>query len=93
MLERPSGSSWLTRTSAVQPTMPGSGSSPVPPGGRDPEAPVAREAVGQHAPVARLEDVQRERRAGEQDDAEREDGSEAHDRNVRADGVEAGAAG
>ena len=39
----------------------------------DPEASVPREAVGQHAPVARLEDVQRERRAGEEDDSQGED--------------------
>ena len=74
MFERPSGSSWLTRTSAMQPTVPGSGASALGPGRRDAEAPVAGQAVGQHAPVARLEDVERQRGAGEEHDREREDG-------------------
>ena len=75
MLERPSGSSWLTRTSAMQPTVPGVGQSRRRfARRRDPEAPISREAVGQHLPVAWLEDVERERRAGEEDDGEGEDG-------------------
>ena len=77
MFDRPSGSSWLTRTSAVQPTMPGSGASLLGARGRDPEPPVTGEAVGEHLPVARLEDVQRKRRAGEEDDRQRKDG-QAH---------------
>ena len=89
MLERPSGSSWLTRTSAMQPTVPGLGHLARPARRRDPEAPVAGQTVGQHLPVARLEDVQRKRRAGEEDDGEGKDGKpEGHGRNLaeRADG-------
>ena len=39
---------------------------------RDTELPVAGEAIRQQAAIARLEDVQRKRRAGEEDDGERE---------------------
>ena len=53
------------------------------PGRRDPEAPVSRQAVGQHPPVAWLEDVERKRRAGEEDDGEGEDGQpEGHGWNL-----------
>jgi hypothetical protein len=40
----------------------------------DAELSVAREAVGHHAAVARLEDVKREGRAGKEDHCEGENG-------------------
>ena len=58
----------------MQPTVPGSGITSLLPRRRDPEAPISRQAIRQHLPVAWLEDVERERRAGEEDDGEGEDG-------------------
>ena len=74
MLDRPSGSSWFTRISATQPTVPGvRHARRRAPAGVMPNRRSPCEAVGQHPPVARLEDVQRKRRAGKEDDRERED--------------------
>jgi hypothetical protein len=47
-------------------------------GRRDAEPPIAREAIRQQLPVAGLEDMQRKRRAGKENNREGEDG-EAHD--------------
>ena len=57
----------------MHPTAPASGSSRSRSGRGDAEPAVAGEAVGQHAAVARLEDVQRKRRAGKEDDGEGEE--------------------
>ena len=87
MLERPSGSSWFTRISRDAADRPGSGIRVVPSRRRDAEAPVALQAVGQHPPVPRLEDVQRKRRAGKEDDGEGEDGKpEGHEWKVSGSG-------
>lgn len=52
--------------------------------GDDAELPISPLTVVEQAPVAMLEDVQRKRHAGEEDERQREEGekSRSHDRNL-----------
>ena len=95
MFERPSGSCCVRphlRHAADRSRV---GDSLRRPGGRDPEAPVRSETVGQHLPVPRLEDVERKRRAGKEDGCEGKSGKPVRTcRNLawaagRRDGIEA----